>query len=148
MYGNDQKHFSGKVYAYLAGAHGLPAQPTWSFEGETSNSLLGYSIASGDLDGDGYSDLVIGAPHFDNERGRVYLFRGGPQGLPNKPSWVQDGFQPKEQFGAYVANVGDVNGDGVKDLAVGAPNNSDEQEQKGRVYLFYGRKGGTPSFRP
>lgn len=148
MFGNDQKHFCGKVYAYLAGPQGLPAKPDWTFEGESDNSLLGYSIASGDFDGDGHSDLLVGAPHFGHERGRIYLFKGGAQGLPERPSWVQDGFEPGEQFGAYVANVGDVNGDGVKDLAVGAPDNSRKSNEQGRVYLLYGQKNGNPHTSP
>jgi hypothetical protein len=145
MYGNDKKHYVGKVYVYYGTKDGLPAEPSWTFEGETSNSLFGYTITAGDFTGSGYSDILVGAPYYNNERGKVYLFLGGPNGLSKEPAWTKEGEQERERFGSYVANVGDVNGDGIQDIAVGALNNSEKGKEAGKVYLFYGHKNGMPS---
>ena len=148
MYGAGDKHYAGKVYVYYGTKDGLPQAPSWTFEGEASNSLLGYTIASGDFNQDGYSDVLVGAPYFDHERGKVYLFLGGPQGLSPEPAWTWEGEVPGERAGSYLANVGDVNGDGFPDLAVGAPDNSKKGEKAGKVYLFYGNKSGKLGPKP
>jgi len=145
MYGNTKDHFVGKVYVYYGAKDGLPAEPSWTFQGENANSLFGYTIAAGDFTGSGYSDILVGAPYYNNERGKVYLFLGGPNGLSKEPAWTKEGEQERERFGSYVANVGDVNGDGIQDIAVGALNNSEMGKENGKVYLFYGHKNGMPS---
>lgn len=84
----------------------------------TADLELGYAVASlGDADGDGSPDYAIGAPGYDNDRGQVLLFFSA---LPNQ--WtLLNGFTVGDRFGAALANVGDMNGDGVDELAVGAP---------------------------
>ena len=132
---------SGKVYVYLGGPRGLAPSPAWTQEGERGGALFGTSIASGDFNHDGYSDILVGSPHFPAQ-GKVYLYLGGPRGLALLPSDIALGEKADDHFGAYVANAGDVNGDGYPDILVGAPDNSEKGVKAGKVYLFYGGKNG------
>lgn len=100
----------------------------------------GYVAPAGDVDGDGYGDLVT------ERQGTVSVFRGGPGGLVSAALVRLEAPVAGEAFGTAVAGVGDVNGDGYADLAVGAPGTS--TSDNGRVYLYFGRSSGptrTPS---
>jgi len=87
-----------------------------------------------DVNGDGYSDVVIGAPQktiATPNQGRVYAYLGGnPMNM--QVDYTIDGEKAPYQFGGKVQFVGDLNGDGFADLAVGAASDA------GTVYIFYG----------
>lgn len=112
-------------------------------------SAYGTSVAAmGDLDGDGYGDAVISDP-FDGA-GVVFLHRGAAGGFGTTPAGAARGLVDGEQFGMSVGRVGDIDGDGIADLAVGAPFSSGAAGAKetGRLYLFSGAtllSGGTPT---
>ena len=85
------------------------------------DQYFGYSVASaGDLDGDGFTDSVIGAPDGQSYDGRAYIYFGGEAGPGTSPDVSLHGTAPGEYFGASVASAGDVNGDGFADSVVGA----------------------------
>lgn len=95
-----------------------------------------------DFNGDGYADLLVGAPLDDagvpgSDRGRVYLYAGWrtPDGTPEA---VYSGTEAGGGFGASVASIGDYNGDGWWDFAVGAPFESGGGTRRGRVHIFFG----------
>jgi len=113
----------------------------------------GYSLAGGDFNADGFSDLLIGVYGTAANRGRAYLVYGhdGAQTpLINLTSvgTTEAGFQligPNvtfpEQVGRSVANLGDIDGDGIDDFAVGAPMadlSGSQTNDQGRVYIVYG----------
>ena len=97
------------------------------------NFRFGDSVANiGDLDGDGVNDLAVGAKRDDasggSDRGAVYILFMNTDGSPNAITKIDD-FTPNgptlrndDRFGDSIANMGDLNGDGINDLAVGAVN--------------------------
>ncbi|KAI4531818.1 hypothetical protein MG293_018332 [Ovis ammon polii] len=103
-------------------------------------SYFGASLCSVDVNGDSSSDLVlIGAPHFyEQTQGGQVSVCPFPRG---RTKWKCDAVlrgepgQPWGRFGAALTALGDVNGDRLADVAVGAPG---EQENRGAVYLFHG----------
>ncbi len=127
---------NGAVYIYFRGSDGL--KPDVTLTGE-SGSQFGASVASaGDVNGDGYPDLIVGASDAYGNTGRAYVFYGGPS-LVSKSAVVADVIltgEPSSAFGTSVSGAGDVNGDGRADIIVGAPNYG--ALFTGRAYVFYG----------
>ena len=138
---------AGKVYVYRGGrqfssAPALVIQGKAAYDGNgvqyTSSEHLGTSIAAvGDVNGDGYQDVVIGAPQGSVERsGRVLVLLGGAT-ISERTTEIP-GPAPMGYFGQSVASAGDVNGDGLKDILVGAANCSETPVPDGKAYLIYG----------
>lgn len=132
---NDDGALSGgKAYLYLGGQD-YPESPALSFAGALERGYVGQALASGDLNGDPYSDWVVGAPGMgaDGQHpGRVYVFLGGadPDAVADL---VLEGIAASGQFGAAVCIIPDLDGDGYGDLIVGAPRDGD-----GCVYIYRG----------
>ena len=68
----------------------------------------------------------------------MFLFCGGANGLSASPTWTITGEHAGDDFGAAVAGIGDVNGDGFTDIAVGAASYGGRLPKAGKVYVFYG----------
>src|SRR5262249_47630287 len=101
--------------------------------------------------GDGYSDVVIGAGLWGTTtpgEGRAFVYLGGAGGLATTAVWVVDPTdQVTARFGYWVASAGDVNGDGYADVLVGASTWDGTATDEGRAYLFLGGASG-PSTTP
>jgi PKD repeat protein len=140
----------GKAYAYHGTPLGLTPAFDWTAGGEAAGDKFGYAVATaGDVDGDGYSDLVVGAHAYDGGRGKVYVYHGGPAGLTTgPPDWSAVGEQAGDAFGRSVGAAGDVNGDGYDDLVVGAPWNDGNGTNAGRAYVFHGGAAGLTTDPP
>jgi len=77
---------------------------------------------AGDVDGDGYGDVIVGANSYgENREGRAFAYQGGATGLATTAAWTADGTQTNSRLGRDVGGAGDVNGDGYADVIVGAP---------------------------
>ena len=111
--------------------------PSWSTESAEVGAELGWSVAEvGDVNGDGWGDVVVGVPlHGMAEEGEVRLYLGHPAGLESA-SWSIEGTDPEQQLGLAVAGVGDVNDDGYDDIAVSAY--VEHADVPGQVWIFYG----------
>lgn len=125
-YYDDGHSNEGRTYLYLGSTSGPNAAPNWTAESDQTGALFGAAVGpAGDVDGDGYSDLLVGAYYYDGiagiESGRAYLFPGTASGLQSTPSWTVESSQSGAILGFSVATAGDVNGDGWADFVVGAP---------------------------
>jgi hypothetical protein len=130
---------AGQVYVFWGGPSADDV-PDLVLLGEASGDVFGSSVSAGDVNGDGYSDVVVGA-YGNNaggtDAGRVYVYYGGP-GVDNVADLVLTGEASPDNFGTSVSATGDVNGDGYADVIVGAPHNAALGGSTGRAYVFYG----------
>jgi hypothetical protein len=148
----------GRAYLF-SGANGILlatyVSPHESFV-SVGGARFGFSVAgSADLDGDGRGEIIIGAdfddPNPSARSGRAYLFSGADRGVSSLPltEYVSPN-EPKEegvaQFGISVTSLGDLNFDGLPDIAVGAPlEDVPGYAAAGRVYLFSASARGVTS---
>ena len=160
-------------------AAAMPARPMWSsarpagfVPPSTSTTLgagpglhhpgrrhlddqAGCSVSSaGDVNGDGFDDLIVGAPYGDDggsDAGEAYVVFGKAGGLRHHRSRAacrgrsrlhHPGRCAGDQAGCSVSAAGDVNGDGFDDLIVGAPFGDDGGDDAGEAYVVFGKASG------
>jgi len=143
--------YAGYVHVYFGGP--VPwsgrypdserADLEWEPEGlPRDDSRFGIAIASGDLDDDGYSDVIIGMPQYNSGNpGRAFIYWGGTRSqMAAEPYTIIHGYL-NTKFGS-AASTGDINGDGFEDMAISAPfaNSGPDSArfQAGRVHVWYG----------
>lgn len=141
----------GQASLYAGSSAGLEADPMWVLTGDAEYGRLGQAVSgAGDINGDGYSDLLIGVPYEDTaleSAGCAYLYLGAtdlgiPDGEAGDADWSICGETLDENLGYSLAGAGDINGDGKDDVIIGAPYYRDGEERRGRAYLFYGSEYG------
>jgi len=136
----------GAAFVYYGSPDGLKKEASWTAEGNQANGFFGSSVASaGDVNKDGYADVVIGAHFYDNgetNEGRIFVYLGSPNGLAKEAVWTAEGNQVGANFGKSVASAGDVNKDGYSDILVGAPNYDNGHVNEGRAFLYLGTNMG------
>ncbi len=129
---------------------GTARTPDRLLEGVASGDMFGWSVAGvGDVDGDGYADLVVGARSADpggrSGAGTASVFYGSATwtqpaaGSARSPDRLLEGASVDDDFGGTVASAGDVNGDGYADLVVGAAGaDPGGRASAGTASVYYG----------
>ncbi len=141
---NAAAEYSGSAYVYYGSSTGIDAGRETKLVASdgSSQDFLGVTVSgAGDLNADGYDDVIVGA-HYDDDNGSdagsVYLWYGSPSGVD--PSSEREGFASdgadEDHFGVSVSNAGDVDGDGTNDLIVGASGDQDNGWASGSAYLY------------
>jgi hypothetical protein len=135
-YGNDAGGYNaGQAYIFSGQTGAL----LYTFTGEATGDWFGVSVASaGEVNGDGFADLIVGAPWNDagdTNAGRAYVFSG----QTGDTIYTFTSEVANEGFGYQVSSAGDMNGDGFADLFVGAPWNDASSEHTGWAHVFSGR---------
>ena len=136
----DLTNLSSSVGFEIAGAAGL-------------SDLAGWSVAgAGDVNGDGFDDLIVGAPGGDSggtNSGQAYVLFGKASGFTTidlgnlaGAGFLILGDFASDSAGFSVAGAGDVNGDGIADIIVGAHSNNDAADDAGEAYVIFGKASG------
>lgn len=150
-------NYEGRACVWYGSADGLGEDSTadtadWYVESEMHTSYLGGSVSTaGDINGDGYDDIIVGANShsFDylwSNEGAAFVWYGSESGLGPHTTvatadWYAMGVEDSA-FGEYVSSLGDVNGDGYDDIIVGCPDYTNPEDREGAVFVWYGSVSG------
>lgn len=145
-YASHGDNMEGLIFAYYGSANGLATKPSWWQESNQAKSSFGSSVGGlGDVNGDGYADVIAGAPTAtDNQwgEGAVAVFLGSAHGLKQKPHWSLESDRDREEMGSVVGTAGDVNGDGFADVLIASSNYTPGAHKVGAVMVYYGSATG------
>ena len=136
----------GRAFAYHGSAAGLGATAAWTAESDQAGAVFGYSVGTaGDVNGDSYSDVIVGAYAYDNgesDEGRAFVYQGSATGLSTTTAWTAESNQAGANFGRSVGTAGDVNGNGYSDVIVGAIGYDNGESDEGRAFVYHGSASG------
>ncbi|XP_063884882.1 integrin alpha-4-like [Scylla paramamosain] len=142
--GSPRHELVGKVSVFTTDSVTFDIQVQWEATGPQVGSYFGAAVAAGDVDGDGWSELFVGAPLFTvgpaTEAGLVIIYsRNASLGILKKTGSLIGPGKAGARFGSALMVVGDLDRDGYQDVAVGAPY---EAGGAGAVYIYRGYAGG------
>jgi len=131
---------SDTVYIYHGGAAGPDTSPDLSLTCPDTTCLFGHAMDGGDVNGDGFDDLIVGAPYANSRLGSVYVYYGTSSGSSSVVGATINGTQSNAFWGSKLA-IGDLDSDGYADVAIGAYKGYISSSY-GRVDVFKGDGGG------
>jgi len=133
----------------LSSAALVPSSTGFMITGDNTGDYLGLSVGTaGDVNNDGYDDIIVNAPFKDSQQGRVYVIYGGPKSslsdittpsttlVAASTGFYIVGANTGDYFGQVARSAGDLNKDGYADIIIGAPYYNSYQ---GAAYVIYGR---------
>ncbi|KFQ16878.1 Integrin alpha-4, partial [Merops nubicus] len=143
--GAPQQEQTGKAYIFSTENQ---INILFELRGKKFGSYFGAAVCAVDLNSDGLSDLLVGAPMQSTirEEGRVYVYMnsGSEAKMIELNIELSGSDSYAARFGESIASLGDIDNDGFEDVAIGAPQ---EDNLKGAIYIYNGRQDGiTPSF--
>ena len=152
----------GAAFVFLGSATGIadgnPATAHAQLESNRGGAFLGNAVSgAGDVNGDGYDDVIVGAWHYQmgrgqNDEGAAFVFLGSAAGIvgtnPSTAHAQLEANQASAFLGVSVSGAGDVNGDGFADVIVGADFYSAGQEFEGAAFVFLGSATGIADGNP
>jgi len=120
---------------------GSTGSELFTFNGDDAHDQFGFSVSgAGDVNGDGFADLIVGSNVDDNNgisSGSARVFSG----VDGSVLFTFNGDSAGDNFGHSVSGAGDVNGDGYADLIVGAPSDRNYGINSGSARVFSGADG-------
>jgi hypothetical protein len=129
--------YEGRALLYLGNASGAEVDPAWIVEGNLYYAFFGQAVAyAGDVNADGFDDVLVSCGCQVAGSGRASIYLGWSGGLSNEPAWDVSNDQALSSFGVSLATAGDVNGDGWRDVIVGASTYSHGEHHEGRAFVY------------
>uniref|UniRef100_A0A8C2A0P0 Integrin, alpha 9 n=1 Tax=Cyprinus carpio TaxID=7962 RepID=A0A8C2A0P0_CYPCA len=133
--GAPQDSGGGKVYIFRI--EGTSLVKTFEASGKMMGSYFGSSLCAVDLNADGLSDLLVGAPMHSEIRdeGQVSVYLSSGNGVMEEVAILNGDNSYNAHFGECITSLGDIDDDGYQDVAIGAPK---EDDYGGAVYIYHG----------
>ena len=159
----DSDSFEGAAFVFRGSAAGIvgtsPLTAVAYLDGDKAGAFLGTSVSgAGDVNGDGYDDVIVGAPRYNkgsSEEGIAVVFLGNPGSYisgnnPLNAHAILESDQEGANFGNSVSDAGDVNSDGYDDIIVGSYNYNQGagEENEGVAVVFLGANSGIQGRTP
>uniref|UniRef100_A0A7N8X3V3 Integrin, alpha 9 n=1 Tax=Mastacembelus armatus TaxID=205130 RepID=A0A7N8X3V3_9TELE len=137
--GAPQHGGSGKVYIFKI--DGVSLVKSFQASGKMMGSYFGSSLCAVDLNQDGLSDLLVGAPMHSQLRdeGQVSVYLSQGNGVMEEAAVLTGDNAFNAHFGECITAIGDIDDDGYQDVAIGAPK---EDDYGGAVYIYHGDDAG------
>ena len=140
----------GGAHVYLGSFSGLSGTPSWTATGDKP-SCCGYGqrvAGAGDVNGDGFADLLVGNPYYQMSTGKAYLYLGAGTRRPStRPAWSDVGASRNNFYGDMLSGAGDIDGDGFADVAVSEKGFVGPGGTLGRIRIYRGSSQG-PTMNP